>query len=260
MRDPDLRTILSSGRWLIFGSVGLGLLLALLSVRLTDRTYEATAPLVVHPAPGTDGQPLDSPQALAETYAALLVDPGFLIAVSGRVRPLDGHRRSAHELRDAIRAEAVPGAELVLLRAEGPSPQDARDLANDVANAFVISIRQETQQHAAQVHDDLRARLNRIGRLLRKRDDPDLVAERVALVQQDARLTLVAAEQSLVVTASRPASASSDPIRPQPLLSVLAGLLLGLVCGVGLAWIRAVLLPERAAAARERIAARPVRQ
>lgn len=260
MHDPDLRTILSSGRWLILGSVGLGLLLALLSVRLTDRTYEATATLAVHPAPSTDGTPLESPEALAETYAALLADRGFVDAISGRVRPLDGHRRSPRELREALSAEAVPGAELVRLRAEGPSPQDARDLANDVANAFVISIRQETQQHAAQVHDDLRARLNRIGRLLKKRDDPDLVAERAALVRQDARLTLVAAEQSLVVTASRPASASTDPIRPQPLLSLLAGLLLGLVAGVGLAWLRAVLLPERAAAARERIAARPVRQ
>jgi len=243
VQEPDLRTILFHGRWLILASVGFALLLAIVSIRLTDKTYEATALLSAHPSTSAVELGIEPAARPAQTYAEQMVDRGFLDQISRRVRPLNGHRRSSGELRAALSAEVLGSSELVRLHADGPTPGDARDLANDVANAFVIYARQATEQRAAQLHDELHARATALDRRLRKHRDPNLVAQRDALTVQDSKLTVAAVQQSLSVNVLSPATPAPDPIRPRPLLNLLAGLVLGLVVGLGLAWLRSALQP-----------------
>lgn len=259
MHEPDLRMILFHGRWLILASVGFALLLAIVSIRLTDKTYEATALLAAHPSTRAVELGIEPAARPARTYAEQIVDRGFLDQISRRVRPLHGHRRSSGELRDALSAEVLESSELVRLHAEGPTRGDARDLANDVANAFVIYARQATEQRAAQLHDELRARVNALDRRLRKLPNPDLKTQRDALADQDSKLTVAAVQQSLSVSVLSPATPAPDPVRPRPLLNLLAGLVLGLVVGLGLAWLRTALQPATARAdEHEPLVVRPV--
>lgn len=259
MQEPDLRTTLLHGRWLILGSVGLALVLAVVSIRLTDKTYEATALLSAHPSARAVELGIEPAARPAQTYAKQIVDRGFLDQISRRVRPLRGHRRSSGQLRDALSAEVLGSSELVRLHAEGPTRGDARDLANDVANAFVIYARQATEQRAAGLHDELHARVAALDRRLAKHPNPDLKAQRETLAAQDAKLTVAAVQQSLSVSVLSPATPAPDPVRPRPLLNLLAGLVLGLVVGLGLAWLRTALKPAPVTAdEREPLLARPV--
>ena len=259
--EPALSTILRRGRWLIAARLAAGLLLGLLALRLADDVYEAQALLRVHAAPAAEGLAVERPEALTETYAALIVDRSFLEGLAPRLRGVEGERRDVASLRDALDAEVVRDTALIRLRAEGPTARDARDLANDVANGFVISVRQETLQRSAQLQDALRAEIAQITRRIRRpRGEREelavLLQQRAALVRRQQELVAAAAQQSLGVSVAAPAAAPESPVRPKPALHVAAGLLLGLLTGLGLAWLRARLAgAEEPAPEAERVAA-----
>lgn len=248
---PSLRDVLARGWWLLAASLAIGLALALVAAARVDKVYEASVTLHVHTG---SGRARDA-QAAARTDAALLVDRSFLEQVAPRLRVVAGKRLDAEALRDRLHPQALPGTELVRLRAEGPSPEDARGLAADVADAFVVFLRQDALQRNASIQDDLRAQLTRLNGEIavtrRKAAGSTTAAEQLSALQAQ-RVKLIAAQQQAVagttlqthaVTEPAPAAASAHAIRPQRALYVAAGLLLGLVAGIGLAWLRATTVP-----------------
>lgn len=245
---PSLRDVLARG-WLLLGaSLAVGLALALVAASRAHDVFEATATLHIHAAPGRSADA----QTAARTDAALLVDRDFLTQIAPRVRPVNGHRLGVDALRDRLSARAFPGTVLVQLKAEGPTADSASGLAGDVATAFVVFERQDALQRSASVQDEFRAQLGllnkRIADVRRKAAGSSTAAEElVALQAQRARLigqqqqaVAGAAEQTLGVTMPAPPTATTHPVRPDRGLYAAAGLLLGLLAGIGLAWLRAL--------------------
>ena len=221
--------------------LALAILFGLLAVAiLPARRHVANALLVAHG---------DNVDALARSYAEQIVDPSFLAQVRPRIRPIDGHRLSDEGLRASISAHPVDGVGLVHLTARADSANGAVALANDIAVAFGVAVKQEIQQHEASVRDELRARLDqRTRQISRLRKDGtssaaaserllELEAERTALVDQLAKASVLGARQSVAPTLVAPPHAALEPLLARFLRRLFEGLLLGAVLGLAAVWL-----------------------
>ncbi|HWG56065.1 MAG TPA: polysaccharide biosynthesis tyrosine autokinase [Gaiellaceae bacterium] len=255
MQDQRLGTILWKGKWLIAASVALAVALAILLTARAERVYQATAILQVASAAvaNREADPLRAQEAsvgLATTYATLLVDRSFLEQIRGDVG--DGDVTAA-DLRLRLGAEAVEETALIRLRADGSSPEDARELASDVASAFVDYVQTAAAARSERQQVELQARIAAIGEEIdelrvQEASDPDVAEQlttlrtaRAALANQLASIVANGIEQGGSVVLTSPPTASAIPISPRPLLNVVSGIMLGLLVGSGLAFLRSRL-------------------
>ena len=239
------------GKWLILAAVLVGGVLAVLVTKQTAKVYEANAVIQVNA--GTTGSTNQSPsdvqvanQGLAETYATLLGDRSLLQEIRGSVR---GGTLSTGELLSRVNAAAVTNTSLVDLGVSGSSPDDARTLANDIANAFVTYIEtgarltSDTQQSKLQ---DQISSLSRQIRVLQGQQQTSAVQNqldslrgaRTSLQTQLASVIANGIQQGSSVRLVAPATGSAAPVSPRPMLNLIAGLLLGFLAGSALSWLR----------------------
>jgi hypothetical protein len=234
--------------------LALAILFGLLAVAiLPARRHVANALLVAHG---------DNVDALARSYAEQIVDPSFLAQVRPRIRPIDGHRLSDEAVRASISAHSVDSAGLVRLTARAHSAKGAEALANDIAVAFGVAVKQETQQHEASVRDELRLRVaQRAHEISRLRKDGtssaaaserllELEAERKALVDQLANASVLGARQSVAPMLIAPPHAALEPLLPRLLRRLFEGLLFGAVLGLAAVWLRGLAARREAGAGR----------
>lgn len=258
MQEQRLATILWRGKWLILGAFLAGIVLSLVVTKTSSKIYAATAILRVNATPtGGTQTPTAEQQAavqtLAATYATLVVDRSFLEQISSRVREIDGERLTAGQLRSHLTATAIKNTDLVQLRAEGGSPESAKALASDVINAFLIYIKQTSNQNLANLQDAIQAQIadlnRRIESLRLKAESSGAAAEQLnaltgardALTTQLAQIVALGVQSGFNVTPAAPPTASKRPVQPRPLLNLVAGALLGLLSGFGLAYLRSRL-------------------
>jgi len=241
----DLRknSLFARSRRLVFA---LAILFGLLAVAtLPTRRYEADALLLAR------GDRVD---ALARSYAEEIAHPSFLAQIRPRIRPIDGHRLTDQALRDSVSAHSVDSAGLVHVTARAGSARGAEALANDVAVAFSVAVKQEAQQHEAFVRDELRSRVaqrtREIERLRTSRQSAvvserlqELRAERKALVEQLANASVLGARQSVGPMLVAAPQAALEPLLPRLLRRLFEGLLFGGV--VGFVAIRLLALRAR---------------
>jgi Mrp family chromosome partitioning ATPase len=244
--------ILWREKYVIAASVVLLLVLALVYTETASKTYQATAIIEVNLPTGSPGNSdATADQALAQDYATLLVSSVFLRTIRDQV---DGGRLSLGQLEGEVSASAAEGSSLITLQTTASTPADAQRIASDVANGFLAHL----QQSASTTTANLQTQLQRqIAALTRKLDAlqprasiptaaaqiSSLKASRQALINQSATLVANGLAAGTSATLSAPPSASSDPISPKRSLDLLAGLILGAILGVGLAWARELFRP-----------------
>lgn len=246
--------ILWAGKYIIVASVIVMVALAYLYTSTEAKVYQATAILQVTVA---TNQPASSDttstnQALAQNYATLLVSPGLL----STIRPnIEGGRLSTSALQSRLTATAQPTSSLVTLTATGPSPASAERLAAQTAQGFLAQLRSSatTRTTALQSQDEttLSNISSEIAKLQAQPKTPSttqqiasLQSSQQALITQNEALVASGLAQGTSATLSGPPVASADPISPRRSLNLLGGLILGLVLGVALAWVRHLLRPE----------------
>jgi succinoglycan biosynthesis transport protein ExoP len=246
--------ILWQGRFLILASVAVMLVLAFIYTERSAKVYEATGILQVS-IPNESGSinTTAANQGLAQNYATLLVSPGFL----DEIRPhVDRGRLTSAELESRLSTGALPDTALVELHSTGPSPAAAQALGREVAYEFLANVQseaasatsiQEKQIEAsnaslsasiaalrASAGATLPSTLAKIG---------TLEASQRALIGQSATLVASGLAQGTSVALSAPPAASANPIKPRRSLNLLAGLLLGVLLGIGVVWVRHILRP-----------------
>lgn len=254
MHENQLTTILWRGKYLILLSLAVAVALAVVATKMSSKVYEASAVLQVNATPGgTSGADAlatqQASQGLASTYATRIVDRGFLAQIQPRV---ESGRLTTGDLQARLSATAVPQTTLVELKATGPTPLAARELAREVGDAFVATVRDEATTRTRNLQteidrqiDDLNARIQQLsrgnGETTHAEQLTALRGARTALVSQQQGLLANGLQQSALVSLTAPPTGSSAPIKPRPMLNYLAGVLLGLLAGAGLAWLRARL-------------------
>lgn len=253
MQELGIEAVLWRGRWLIVTTLIVSVGIAITLTKLSPKVYQATALLQVNQSGQVGANASDifnaqqASQNLAVTYATEIKSSSFL----KRVRPnVEGGRYSAAKLESLVGSSAVTNTGLVAITAEGASPAQAQKLAANVAQAFLSVLSQDGDAQAAAQQRVVQARIASLTALissLSHRAGGDvgaaaqLASERQALSTMTQQLGSALAGgslQSTQVSLVGPPTASSAPVRPRPVLNLVAGVLLGLLVGIGLAWLR----------------------
>lgn len=251
----SLTTILWRGKYLIAISLAVAIAGAVFITSHTAKVYEATATFQVNSSLISGGSSSSdaltaqlASQGLATTYAALLNDRSFVEGIKPQIA---GGDLSTSELQRRLSARAVTGTGLLELNATGSSPGDARRLANEAAKAFLASIKTNANTRTSVLQSEIESRIADLSSQIEKlgrgpnANSPSVTEQldslhgaRSALISQLAAVVTSAIEAGGGTTLTAPPTASSNPIQPRPLLNLVAGILLGLLAGFGLAWLR----------------------
>ncbi|MEA2330023.1 MAG: tyrosine-protein kinase [Thermoleophilaceae bacterium] len=204
----------------------------------TDK-YEAEADLLVIPAPRDDssltGLPLiresSDPTRDVETASRLVTSRN----VAERVKRELGLDESVNELLKKVTAEPVAQSNIVAVRAQADSPEEARDIANGFATG-VVATRSELVRKEA---DEL------LGRIREDLQTAEAAGENTdAISQQLAQLQTIRAAGDPTIRVETRADAPESPFAPRPTLTIAAGLLAGLILGIGGAFAMSALDPR----------------
>lgn len=192
---------------------------------IANETYEAEADLLVTPV-ASDEPVLTSlgliresndPTRDVETAARLVTTRD----VAQRVRGSLGLDRSATSLLEDVDAEPVAQSNIVAVTAQAGSATLARDIANAFATEVVADRREELRRQLDEQIPRLRQQLAVDGR----------VAE--AAAEQLAQLESLRSSGDPTLRVETRAAAPSSPVAPRPVLTMAAGILAGLILGIG---------------------------
>ncbi len=220
-------------------AIGLGLLISFLATPM----YEAETEVLLPPASGTDSPTAEDVATQART----------VVLFAGEVIDTLSLDESTQDLLDTVTVEPDPeGAAVLVITASRDDAEESADVANTMAQAYIDSTdvdtanRVDTLDKRINTLDQKIARLNNKidltaedDRLVTLRSDRrKLLAERTLLIDARAaalREAGVEGDQAQVVTpAVTPAAATS----PQPVRIVALAGALGLLIGIGLAYLR----------------------
>jgi capsular exopolysaccharide synthesis family protein len=236
-----LRT-LRERKWLILAAVLVTTLAAIAYVATADKVYQAEADLLVTPVPGDDptltGLGLinasSDPTRDVATAARLVTTPD----VGRRVKNNLHDPRSSSELIKAVEVAPVAQSNIVAITAEGPSPKAAQRLANTFALSAVTNRTIQFHIQLDQKISNLRHRIASSPDTAGSPNDPTSLAGQLATLQS------LRAGNDPTMRVETLADAPTSPVRPRPKLSIAAGIIAGLVLGIGGAFALQVLDPR----------------
>lgn len=219
-------------RWKLIAAVtALTTLAAIAYVLVVTKTYEAESTLYVSPisTANTDLEGLGllvqstDPTRDVQTAAELVTN----VDVAERVKQDIGYQGSPEELLATVTAEPIAQTYIVAITASASDPDTAAEVATSFAEQTVAN---RTAQMRVQIDrvldglktDDLSSQdREQIAKLERLRDGPDPTLR--------------------VATEATP---PGSPVKPKPILSVLAGLIGGFVLGIAAAFATQILDPK----------------
>ena len=204
----------------------------------TDR-YKAEADLLVIPAPRDDtsltGLPLiresSDPTRDVETASQVVTSRN----VGERVKEQLGLDESVTDLLKDVSAEPIAQSNIVAVIAEADSPELARDIANGFARGVVAHrseiVRTEADKLIARAREDLEAAEGN-------------GESTEAISTQLAQLLTVRAAGDPTLRVETLADTPESPFAPRPVLTIVAGIIAGLILGVGGAFAMSSLDPR----------------
>lgn len=221
-----------AGWWLIIAAVLACVGANLLILSRSEKTYEATAFVVISPVSDRDGsfaglsilRESSDPSRNLETLAKVIKTPVVATRVKALTKAADGPR----ELLEHVEVVPVAQSDLLSITATSSSPRFAQRLANAFAEA---TVEHRTTQLHAQVNrliSGLRPLVRRQrGRLADPAEDSQrVVAERLA------QLEALRVGPDPTVRLETPAELPRVASSPKPALSIAVSLIAGLLTGM----------------------------
>lgn len=232
---PAVLAVLRRHRLLIVLTVLLAVSISLIISATTDPAYKADSVISFNDQSndlqvlGTPAAPNFEPakQAAAQAERITRAD------VTDRVRRRLGESKSTGDLQDSISTEVQADSNLITITAEGSSGGDAAELAN----AFAAAVRDDTTQGTRSRY---RAAAEGAQRRADRLKGVKNAARRAVFEDQASRLQALAT-LSKPVDIVRAAQPPADPSSPRPVRNALLAAVIGLILGIGIAFLRHVL-------------------
>jgi len=210
---------------------------------VTEKTYKAEADLLVTPVSNEDEalaglgliRESSDPTRDVETAARLVKT----VDVAARVKAEVRDDRSPRELLDAVEVDPVAQSNVVSIEAEAKDPEKAAELANAFGTA---AVRERTLEFHAQLDKTIRTLRARVEELPRSQRAPTLGPE--SLEARLARLEALRGADDPTMRLETRADVPDEAASPKPKLTIAAGLLAGLILGIGAAFALQVLDPR----------------
>ncbi|MEL7156642.1 MAG: P-loop NTPase [Actinomycetota bacterium] len=223
--------------WLLLPPLVLGVMGWLLSARAESR-YEASTLVVVRPTAASDLLEGDRSDSLAErelqTEERLLNGPAMDELVEATIGDdID------------FEAAAITGTDLLEITAQASSAEGAATAADAVAGLFIEQRRARIQRDLDSAIQVVETEVARIERELAAGTGADGGTSRLSRELDEAQTSLdrLRTESALPSSDARIASAAiapSDRVAPRPGRAGVLGIMLGLLAGLGLVWLRDV--------------------
>jgi capsular exopolysaccharide synthesis family protein len=220
--------------WLVLLAVVITTGAAVLYVVTADRVYEAEADVLVNPVPDeaevlvTLGLLRESVDPLrdVETASQLITN----IEVAERAREELGTGESAESLLGDVEAKPVAESNIVSVTARRSSPELAADTANAFAQAAI-------DERTERLHDQIDTKIPALE--AQARTDPT-----AALGKQISELRILRSGDDPTLQLETRATPPGSPVSPRPALSIVGGILAGLVLGTTAAFALQALDPR----------------
>jgi capsular exopolysaccharide synthesis family protein len=245
-------TMLRRRKWIVIVVTLLGGINAFAYASLQKNVYQASVLMRVETA-GTSAtsysDQINASIALAKTFVVEITNGGFIqqAAVQLKTTPFN--------ISSRVSAGVVTDAPLIRISVKGDTPKAARTLAQSYSDYAVSAIKAQYLASAQEQAGGLQAQSDtlsaHIRRLVAKQgaSDPTTSAQladqiaalrsgRAQLAQQIALALADGGRQSTSVQLAAPATAGGSPVSPRLSFDVVLGILVGLLAGVLLAWVR----------------------
>ncbi len=217
-------------------------LAAVVYILLATKVYEAQSEILVTPVPSDDpalsGLPLirgsSDPTRDVETAARLVVNR----QVAQRVRQDTRSTRKINSLLDHVKAEPVAQSNIVAITVDAKSSKEAQQLANGFALA---TIRVQTDKLHAALDKSIANLEARVEALPANAEAADATG---GLRAQLTRLQTLRGQDDPTLSIQQRAAEPVAPSSPKKKLSLIAGVLAGLILGIGGAFALQVLDPR----------------
>jgi tyrosine-protein kinase len=228
--------------WLIVLAVLITTGISILYVVTAAKIYDAEADLLITPVSGSDpvltslGLISNSadPTRDVETASRLVTN----IDVAERVRRQLHSSESAQALLNKVAAEPVAQSNIVAVTAHQTSPQGAQTLANAFATQAVA-------ERTAQMHNQIDRQLPSLqAQASGNGGAQQLGATTTSIDAQIAELEVLRTAPDPTMRVETLASLPSGQASPRPLLSVVGGILAGLILGIAAAFAAQSLDPR----------------
>jgi len=228
-------------RWrLVLLATAIAALAALFYVALAPRVYKAEADLLITPVANDDtttsGLGLitvsSDPTQDVSTAARLASTPAVAAAAKLRLKS----SQSPEAILADVTVEPVAQSNLIAIVAQAGTAADATRLANAFAGAVV-------QVRTRQLHDEITTLLPRLRAQLQKlpsreQTGPGSLGERIS------GLEALGSGSDPTTRLAAPAAEPASPASPRPKLAIAAGIIGGLIIGLGVAFASQALDPR----------------
>ncbi len=232
-------------RWvLIVASVVVTTLIAIIYIVTASKTYEATADMLITPVSSSD------PVAISLGLLRESSDPTRDVQTASQlIANIDVARRAAKELEGeheanallgSVSAEPVANSNIVAVTATEGSPEEAQEVANVFAAA---AVKNQTEL----MHEEIAEKLPRLEAVAAENagEGVEQVAEGgVSVAGEIAELQALATGSDPTLRVQTAAALPTGQASPQKKLSIIAGVLAGLIIGIGGAFALQVLDPR----------------
>jgi capsular exopolysaccharide synthesis family protein len=213
--------------------------IAILYVATATKTYDAESDLLITPVSADDPvltslgvlRSSADPTRDVETASRLVTN----IDVATRVKKAINSDRSAQSLLSSCTAEPVAQSNVVAVTCSEDSPRSAQQLANAFAGQAVAD-------RTAQLHQQVNQQIPQLQAQLRQPGQP--AASQASLADQLVQLQTLKSSPDPTMRVQTRAPLPTGPASPRPLLSLVAGIIAGLILGVAAAFAAQVLDPR----------------
>lgn len=234
---------LSRRRWIVLGTLfGCVLASMLVTLRMTP-VYEGIARVEMRPvAPSGEYGVLERllDPAWARTQVELIASGVVLDRIAEQLGLVD-----TEELAESLTVTMVPDSQIVDISVERPSPVQAAEWANAVAQSFLEYRRDQAIENAHEASQQVARRVQLVEEELATfgagtDDAPSRSSLQAQLASLHAQLIQIPDVQAIsqgggnVIT---PAEAGDDPVRPNPTTNLLVAGLLGVMMGLTVAFV-----------------------
>ncbi len=247
--------ILWRRKWVIATATAVTVIVTVIGTLLVTPTYTASTTLRVAPAASSTGQlgwdDIQYADRLMNTYSKIIASGPLLQEVAQRL---------GLDKAPKVDVQIPANSELMQITVEDQNPVRAKEAANTLAELFIAQVRAQYTGGGKTAQEILKEQVDQIGDELNqaRRDYASLIAqspgetERIAaakrlvdlkegiyanLLEQYDRTRVTEALRANTISVLQPAVVPDTPSKPRKALTIALGLLVGLVGGLGLAFL-----------------------
>lgn len=240
-RDMTLRdywSVVRRRKWIVVGAVVAAVVGALVMSLVQDRIYEAEAQMLVEPRATSDVFSEDPQLNVQNLERAIQTEIQVLEGQTVRQRVQADLGLSS--LPPEVNGSAVGSTDVVSVKVRSGDPEAARELADAYVSAYASVRREQAVETLEAAGAELQQAIDQLDEQIAQAADDQravLINQQSTFQQRLDQLQIDAALTTGGASVVKPAEEPTDPVEPQPMRTAALAGVLGLLLGLGAAFL-----------------------